>query len=90
MPPEMSGTRTEVVPHQAIRNFLVGLRLGESHALALIAQGVRTADDLDDLGRVSRESLDMLGNELKEHGFTTFDLVKMYDALRKRVQVHGR
>ena len=89
MPPEIGGTRTEV-PHQAIRDFIIELRLGESHVLALTEQGVCTADDLDDLGRMSRESLDILGDELKAHGFTTFGFVKMYDALRKRVQVHGR
>ncbi|KAH9051626.1 hypothetical protein EDB83DRAFT_2522033 [Lactarius deliciosus] len=61
----------------AVKQFLSGIGLGQSHFQILLDEGIRTQQDLDGLRRMEKECMVELRDVLRARGFTAFEFSKV-------------
>jgi len=66
----------------AVKQFLSGIGLDQSHLQILLQEGIRTQQDLDDLQQTEKECLIELRDVLRARGFTAFEFSKVEYAVR--------
>jgi hypothetical protein len=66
----------------AVKQFLSGIGLGQSHFQILYQEGIRTQQDLDGLQQMEKECVVELGDVLRARGFTAFEFSKIEYAVR--------
>lgn len=66
----------------AVKQFLRGIGLGQSHLQILLQEGIRTQQDLDGLQQMEKESMVELRDVLRARGFTAFEFSKVECAVR--------
>ena len=66
----------------AVKQFLSGIGLGQSHFQILYQEGIRTQHDLDGLRQMEKECVVELRDVLRARGFTAFEFSKIQYAVR--------
>lgn len=68
----------------AVKQFLSGIGLAQSHLQILLEEGIRTQQDLDGLRRMEKECMVELRDVLRARGFTAFEFSKVEYAVSRR------
>ncbi|KAH9165868.1 hypothetical protein EDB89DRAFT_264244 [Lactarius sanguifluus] len=68
----------------AVKQFLSGIGLGQSHLQILLEEGIRTQQDLNGLRRMEKECMVELRDVLRARGFTAFEFSKVEHAVSRK------